>query len=239
MINLGGGLFFRPHWKVMDYISPFYSYSQRYIEIDYNLFTQTPFPFADDCVTFFYSAHTFEHIPQEYCQNALNEIYRTLKPGGAVRINVPDYDQMRQAVAENNESYFRQQIDRGFSLEVAVLEQIATERLVSEDLNEVQEAYHRMGPNDFADYYTSRASREVQMEKGGYHINWFNYEKFAGMLQAAGFTYITCSQPQASRFPELRGEGGILTIGDVFGIKRWLGLDTTHPDKSLYVEAVK
>jgi hypothetical protein len=79
----------------------------------------------------------------------------------------------------------------------------------------------------------------VQKDKAGYHINWFNYAKLERMLRQAGFGTVYRSAPQQSRFAELRGMGGWLATGDVLEITRMLGLDTTHPGISLYVEAVK
>ena len=239
MVNIGGGLFFRPHWKVMDYISPYYPFAQRYIDYNVDLCNEPRFPFPDNSVSFFYSAHTLEHIPQEHCANVLREIYRCLKPGGAVRLTMPDYDLMREAVATGKKSYFAKLIDRGHTMEEAVVEQIATAVLDEADPAEIRENYHTMSAQEFADHYTSRASREQHKEQGGYHINWFTYEKLSAMLKAAGFATVYRSRPQGSRFMDLTGEGGSLTTGNLFEIKRMLGIDTTHPDKSLFVEAVK
>ena len=239
MINVGGGLFFRPHWKILDYVSPFYPFSRRFIEFDFNLCSENRFPFPDDSVSFFYSAHTLEHIPQEYCPHILSEIYRCLKPGGAARLNMPNYGAMREAVAAGNRGYFQSTLSKGLTIEEAVVEQIATERIRNVDAAQIRRDYETMGVAEFADHYTSAASREVQKEMGGYHINWFNEEKLAAMLREAGFTEVYRSQPQGSRFPELTGRGGILAIGDVLEVQRWLGLDTTVPLKSLYMEAVK
>ncbi len=152
---------------------------------------------------------------------------------------MPDYDLIWRAAKNGDRAYFSQQIRNGLSFEQAVLEQIATERVVQENPEEVAGAYRSMTPEDFADHFTQRASRQVQQEKGGYHINWFNYDKLARMLREVGFSTIYRSEPQGSKFGDLRGEGGWLTVGDVFEIKRMLGIDTTHPDRSLYVEAVK
>ncbi len=239
MVNIGGGLFFRPHWKVLDHVSSYYPFQRRYIDIDVDMMALSHFPFDDNSVDFFYSSHTLEHIPQENCPSILMEIYRCLRPGGAVRLNMPDYDLIRDAADRNDLSYFLAASARDLTIEQAVVEQIATAMLDSVSAEEIRREFSQLSPEDFADRYTLDASRAVQQEKGGYHINWFNYQKLEQMLQDAGFTNVYRSSPQASRFNELKGEGGWLTTGDFFEIKRMLGLDTTYPDKSLYVEAVK
>lgn len=239
MVNIGGGLFLRPHWKVMDHVSPFYPFASQYVDVDVNLFDSEPFPFADQTIDVFYSAHTLEHIPQEYCANLLSEIHRTLKPGGVVRLNMPDYAKLRKAADEHDTAYFSKQIARGMSLEESVVEQIATECLDHETRETIVDNYRTMTAQDFATHYTTLASRTIQRDKAGYHINWFTYEKLAQMLVDSGFSNVYRSAPQKSHFAELRGEGGWLAAGNLFETKRVLGIDTTHPERSLFVEAVK
>ena len=74
MINIGGGNYFRRHWKVLDFPSKWYSHFPGSIDIEFDLTNGKKFPVKDNSVTFFYSSHTLEHIPQEYCQHILNEI---------------------------------------------------------------------------------------------------------------------------------------------------------------------
>jgi SAM-dependent methyltransferase len=239
MVNVGGGLFFRPHWQVLDHVSAYYPFARRFIDHDADLCSDDPFPFADGAVAFFYSAHTLEHIPQEHCPHVLAEMHRCLKPGGAVRLNMPDYDRMREAVARGEGDYFPCKIAKDLSFEEAVVEQIATERIGKVAPDVIRRDYHSLDAAAFAEHYTGAASRAVQKEMGGYHINWFNEAKLAAMLRQAGFGEVYRSAPQESRFAELRGKGGMLAIGDVLEIQRMIGLDCTYPDKSLYMEAVK
>ena len=209
MVNVGGGLFFRPHWQVLDHVSAYYPFARRFIDHDARPLLAAPFPFANGAVTYFYSAHTLEHIPQEHCPCILGEIYRCLKPGGAVRLNMPDYDGMREAVAVGNRDYFQPQLANGLSMEEAVVEQIATERIGKVDPAQVRRDYEAMTPAEFADHYTAAASREVQKDMGGYHINWFTEEKLAAMLREAGFTQVYRSLPQGSRFARTQGQGEV------------------------------
>jgi SAM-dependent methyltransferase len=238
-INIGGGLFFRPGWKVLDHSSAYYPFARRFIDYDLDLCTPAPFPFPDNSVSFFYSAHTLEHIPDEFCPHIFAEIYRCLRPGGALRVCMPDYDGMRRAVTERDATYFGNKIVGGLSFEEAVVEQIATERVGKVSTEKINADFARMTPEEFAESYTRAACRETQKTNGGFHINWFTGDKLARVLGETGFSEVYRSSAQASRFEELRGEGGPLTAGDVFEIKRMLGIDTTIPEKSLYVEAIK
>jgi predicted SAM-dependent methyltransferase len=50
----------------------------------------TPFPWADGSVDIVYSSHTVEHMTRAQGQQFLSECVRVLKPGGILRIVVPD-----------------------------------------------------------------------------------------------------------------------------------------------------
>jgi SAM-dependent methyltransferase len=50
------------------------------------------FPFPSDHFECVYSSHMLEHIPKQFVEGVLKEIYRVLKPGGVVRTVVPDLD---------------------------------------------------------------------------------------------------------------------------------------------------
>ncbi len=51
---------------------------------------ERPLPFADDSVDFVYSSHVVEHFHREGAERLLAEVQRILRPGGCVRICVPD-----------------------------------------------------------------------------------------------------------------------------------------------------
>ena len=239
MINIGGGLYFRPGWRVMDYVSPFYPFAGKYIDYNIDLMGKVSFPFEDNSVAVFYSSHTLEHIPQEFCQNILDEIHRCLEPGGVVRLTMPDYDILRAAALRNDEPFFESQMARDLTIEESLVSQIATDMAGRAPRDEVIRNFKDMTAEEFAEHYTSRASREVQKEKGGYHINWFNYDKLSAMAKAAGFENMYKSQAQGSKFADLVGTGGLFATGNIFDGERRLGVDTSHPTRSLYLEAVK
>lgn len=66
-VNIGGGLFVRKGWKVLDYHTSWYDYSNIFIDYNFDLCTNKQMPFKDNSVDYFYSSHTFEHIPNRYC----------------------------------------------------------------------------------------------------------------------------------------------------------------------------
>lgn len=49
-----------------------------------------PFPWPNDSVDTVYSSHTLEHMSREQGQEFLRQCHRVLRPGGIIRIVVPD-----------------------------------------------------------------------------------------------------------------------------------------------------
>lgn len=50
--------------------------------------------FADDTVDLIYACHVLEHFPHASVVGVLTEWYRVLKPGGVLRLSVPDFDKL-------------------------------------------------------------------------------------------------------------------------------------------------
>ncbi len=51
-----------------------------------------PYPIPDKSISNYEAEDVFEHIPYSLLPQTINEIYRILKPGGVLRISVPDYN---------------------------------------------------------------------------------------------------------------------------------------------------
>ena len=98
MINIGGSNFFKRHWKIMDYRHPgSRHYDFAGMDYSYDLMSLTPMPLAGNSVSFFYSSNTLEHVLDSHLPYIYGEILRCLKPGGAIRIQVPDFDPLYDA----------------------------------------------------------------------------------------------------------------------------------------------
>jgi SAM-dependent methyltransferase len=63
---------------------------------------RTTLPWTDNSIDAVYSSHTLEHMTLEDGSSLLRECYRSLKSGGAIRIVVPDLEDMVQAYAAGN-----------------------------------------------------------------------------------------------------------------------------------------
>lgn len=72
----------RDKWKVLDIAG--------IPDFRHDLNSGTFFPLANNVVDNYYCSHTLEHINPENLFLVLDEMHRTLKPNGSVRIVVPD-----------------------------------------------------------------------------------------------------------------------------------------------------
>jgi len=225
MINIGGGQFFKRHWKVLDFPTSHYIFKKGIVDYEFDLTQSIPFPFKDNSVTFFYSSNTLEHIPQEFCQYLYDEIYRCLNQGGAVRIQVPDYDLAKISFLANDLDFFRDKGEKG--MEQRFVHFFAAYFTNQISAKEVRDKLKTMNFEEFADYLTKRIPRESIEDNHGGHINWWNYEKLNKMLSEAGFKQIFQSYPHGSKFDEMQG------VGDIFS-----GFDSKYHDSSIFVEAI-
>ena len=86
MLNLGCGGRFHPEWTNID----FYSSGGAVIAHDLNL----GIPFPDSSFDVVYHSHVLEHFPKAKARRFIAECVRVLKPGGILRVVVPDLEQI-------------------------------------------------------------------------------------------------------------------------------------------------
>ncbi len=87
-LNLGGGGDCHPVKHYENYVAVDLETSAEF-GISHDL--TKPIPIQSDSVDTVLSEHFFEHIPAQYGVLLVNECLRILKPGGNLRIAVPDY----------------------------------------------------------------------------------------------------------------------------------------------------
>ena len=74
----------------------------KWTNLDYNSSTKAVkesdllkhLPFSEETAQLIYASHFFEHIPYAKVNGFLREIFRILKPGGVVRLVLPDLEEM-------------------------------------------------------------------------------------------------------------------------------------------------
>jgi len=95
-LNLGCGERFHPDWINVDLTA------ERSHVIAHDL--AKGIPFSSDSADAVYHAAVFEHIRRDEARSFLREIYRVLKPGGIVRVGVPDLEKICRIYLEKLEA---------------------------------------------------------------------------------------------------------------------------------------
>jgi SAM-dependent methyltransferase len=104
-LNLGCGSTTPPGWENVDYAIgarfaklPGFGFLNRrlgWVRLDWSAAIRIhdlrrPFPWPDASADAVYSSHTFEHLSRAEGERFLREVFRVLKPGGLLRLVVPD-----------------------------------------------------------------------------------------------------------------------------------------------------
>lgn len=245
--NIGAGSFFHPYWTNIDYHNNFYSQNQHIVNIEYDLMKMERLPLQDNCAEIIYISHVLEHITDTAVNNILLECYRVLKGGGILRIVQPDIDYYYNAYKRADYVFFgkypktleqKKWEEKWFGVPMDILEQASIEDMfllycfrslspiVSDNHTKINssEFKHLINKNYIhtLNYFSSLCS--FNYDHPEYHINWFNKDKLTRFLRSAKFDNIMQSAYGKSVSPILRNTS-------LF--------DTTVPEVSLYVEAIK
>lgn len=85
-LNLGCGSRFHPDWINVD------NFSSDHCIQPYDL--RKGIPFQENAFDVVYHSHLLEHFPKDEALSFMKECYRVLKPGGIIRVAVPDLEQI-------------------------------------------------------------------------------------------------------------------------------------------------
>jgi hypothetical protein len=220
LVNIGAGSWYVRDWRILEYRGPWYNfYAPGFIDYGHDLTSNNPFPFADHSVHLFYCEHVIEHLKDEWCEHLFREVFRSLERGGGFRLVMPDADLIYDRLLKRDTEFFKSWMDRdNSSLEEAFCTLVAQSRHL--DKTEFDRRLSTMAKHDFLDW--CKEGLEYDWTRAGEHINWFDYEKLSGMLQAVGFRNVRRNEAQESQFQEARG-------------RRF----DTRPSYSLHIDCIK
>lgn len=248
--NIGAGSFHHPFWTNIDYESDWYRKNKDNTRrgIQYDLLSLNPLPINTNSAEIVYTSHTIEHITDEAAQFIFDEVYRISKNKGVFRITTPNIELAYQAFKTKDLHYFKHiwrfSLDPIFVNGIQVKKDIrnaSIEQLFLFHFASTASSLHNFGEKKLTDseikklftendlesalnHCTSLCSLDVQKKYPGMHVNWWSKEKIFKMLRKSGFNKIYASGYAQSCSPVLRNT-------DYF--------DNTHPEMSLYIEAIK
>ncbi|MCX7879301.1 MAG: glycosyltransferase [Ignavibacteria bacterium] len=93
LVNLGCGNHFHKDWINID----FNKTGENVIQYD----LLNGIPFEDNTADVIYHSHLLEHFPKAYAPIFIKECYRVLKPGGIIRVVVPNLEEIVKLYLEN------------------------------------------------------------------------------------------------------------------------------------------
>lgn len=223
--NIGAGGFSHPCWTNIDHASTWYSGVQG-VFLDHDLTGDAPLPIPDASAEIIYSSHTIEHIEDRHVASLLRECFRALRPGGVLRVTTgPDADLDLAALRRgDNEWFYWDRSDRpiedkwlyGLATALAPHGEAPGPKLAAHEVRAMLDS-----PN-LLDELTARVSYNPAFP--GHHVSWWNADKLLRFFRDAGFDGAYRSGYGQSICPVLRNTHYF---------------DNTHPQISLYVEAVR
>lgn len=91
-LNVGCGTDYKESWVNIDNNS-----DDNIEKLDLNFDMRNPLPYKDGSVDFIFNEHFFEHLTVDEGQAAMKDLMRVLRPGGVMRIAMPDLELAIQA----------------------------------------------------------------------------------------------------------------------------------------------
>ena len=106
-LNVGGFIFLKKDWRVLEYVSEYYPLSEYLIDYNIDLSKKPVLPIEDNTVDLVYSSHTYEHILLESAMANFKEVHRIMKKGAIFRIVVPDMNLVWNELKNNNVEFLK------------------------------------------------------------------------------------------------------------------------------------
>lgn len=235
MLNIGAGNWHCKGWINLDYPTQWYSKAQaKHSFIPYDIRSEK-IPFEANTVKAVYCSHVIEHIEDSYVQEFFSDVYRVLMPGGVFRIACPDAEFLYNVSKSENEywhwrrEWFESKMYTKNPDEVRQVDYLVRETAtpslqgyVNATPKNYYEEFGSMGMEEFLSYITS--GLEYRKDFPGDHINYWTFSKVKAGLEGAGFPVVIRSKYAGSTCKAM------CVLGK---------FDTTYPEMSLYVEAMK
>lgn len=96
-LNVGCGTDYKNGWINIDNNS-----DDNIEKLDLNWDLRNPLPFKDGSVDYIFNEHFVEHLTVEESQRAIKDFMRTLKPGGVMRIAMPNLEDSIEIYLDKN-----------------------------------------------------------------------------------------------------------------------------------------
>ena len=201
-LNIGGGRWYWPKWQNVDYfVEPWY------VDYQVDLRRTEPIGLPSSCASLIFCSHAFEHLADEVVQFVLGDCYRLLRPGGVMRISVPDMDKAREAYLTKNTAFFEKGgvVCVGNTIENKMVNFFASYYMAGLALSpeEIRAKFNQLDKHQFVKWCVGHLDLDAPTLS---HINGYDFPKLKAMLEIAGFDRVEKSHYRRSSVPQLRGK---------------------------------
>ena len=236
-VNVGSGSFYHPYWTNVDLVTEHYGPQQKNV-INFDLTKNSPMPFAESSLEVVYTSHTIEHVPYNSAVNLFKEARRCLKKGGILRVTTgPDADTDFRALKNHDHDWFYWDQKRenygAMASENSIvhkwLNHVFTELngypFKLEEVKSEQQLLELINKHGYPEILNVLEEKtRFSKDNPHNHITWWNHDRLINAISSAGFNEVYRSGFWQSRCSIMR---------------RTPQFDTTHPQISIYVEAIK
>jgi len=163
-LNLGGGAnWSSPGWTNLD------------IDLGFDL-RLTSLPASDESVAIIYCSHVLEHMPVEDARRVITDCHRTLKPGGLLRLVLPDCQKFAEAWLAGKD------------------EMLTGNKYISRHFPDLTSCFREMGGN----------AHGLNQPSALQHYFFWDHWSLTWLLVLCGFKQVSLSRFGESQLDELR-----------------------------------
>lgn len=218
LLNIGAGDYFKlSGWERLDYDGDVIEDGiriKRLKDINFDLSKKVSIPLNDESFDGIYSSHTFEHLKKEVSVFNLKECFRILKPGGVLRLCLPDITKYFDAYDCRDLSFFNWIRDKNIYYYDSWLRMIVREMagtVVDEftDL-ELKSLYKSLGRKKFIRYFEQKTSEDKRVLPAlpDIHKSAWGEAETSDILNQIGFKSVRICPYTESRFKPFNGKWG-------------------------------
>lgn len=152
LLNIGCGTTYHPAWVNID-VEPV---SNEILRHD----VTNPLPFEDSSYDACYSSHVLEHLSRDEALLLLTEIHRVLKPGGIIRLVVPDLEGIVRTYLSTLEQVISLAEGAEYAYDWIMLELL--DQMVRDTSEGQMGRFIRKCPLDLRDFISARIGKEAE-----------------------------------------------------------------------------
>ena len=200
------------------------------LDINHDLSSPSPLPIEESSIDCIYTSHALEHLTLSQVKHVLNESHRVLKPGGVMRIVVPDFSLYHNNYLARNLSFFNwirnKNVYRHDSWPRFIFREIAGQIVDAHPDTYLRECLETKTSDRILEEFNtlSDSCHDISSNIPDIHKCGYSHENLTKLLESSKFKSISPSKRHQSRFPAMRN-------ASIF--------DNTRPHISLYIEAEK